>query len=122
MKAALRKHIKSDGDQRTQVADKRRNTRFETRLKALYYVHTENEGLKKCEIVNVSYRGLGIQFKQAGDCNERAAINVGVVVRWQFMPVSLKGSIKWLSENPNHPVGGVELDVPLDNMTLLKLL
>lgn len=122
MAAALSGTQQSDTDERNQSADKRKDARFETRLKALYYVHTENEGLEKCEIINVSYGGLGIQFKQARDFNDRSAINIGVVVKWQFIPISLKGSVKWLSENLKHPIGGVELEVPLDNMTLLKLL
>jgi hypothetical protein len=105
-----------------QSGDQRKHRRFATRLKALYYVSDAQEGLEKCEIVDVSYGGLGIQFNQAGDFKGASAINLGVVVRWQLMPVSLKGRVKWTSDEANRPVGGVELDVPMDNMTLLKLL
>jgi hypothetical protein len=102
--------------------DQRKHRRFATRLKALYYVSDAQEGLGKCEIVDVSYGGLGIQFNQAGDFKDASAINLGVVVRWQLVPVSLKGRVKWTSHGTNPPAGGIELDVPLDNMTLLKLL
>jgi hypothetical protein len=105
-----------------QSGDQRKHRRFATRLKALYYVSDAQEGLEKCEIVDASYGGLGIQFNQAGGFKGSSAINLGVVVRWQLMPVSLKGRVKWTSDDTNRTVGGVELDVPLDNMTLLKLL
>jgi hypothetical protein len=107
-----------------QSGNKRSNSRFATRLKALYYyyVSAEHEGLEQCEIVNVSYGGVGIQFNQAKAFKDSLAINLGVVVKWQLVPINLKGRVKWLSEGTSQPVGGVELDVPLDNMTLLKLL
>ena len=109
-------------DQHVSAVDIRRHHRFEAGLKALYYVRDENEGLEKCRIVNVSYRGLGIQFNQAKTCETSLAINLGVVVKWQVRPISLKGRIRWLRENQKYPLGGVELDDALDNMTLLKLL
>jgi hypothetical protein len=105
-----------------QSGDQRKHRRFATRLKALYYVSDAQEGLGKCEIVDVSYGGLGIQLNQAGDFTDESAINLGVVVRWQLVPISLKGRVKWTSQGTNPPAGGVELDAPLDNMTLLKLL
>jgi hypothetical protein len=105
-----------------QSGDKRKHLRFAARLKALYYVSDEQEGLGKCEVVNVSYGGLGIQLNQAGALQTSLAMNVGIVVKWQFVPISLKGRVKWLDEGISQPVGGLELDEPLDNMTLLKLL
>jgi hypothetical protein len=117
----LNDQIYNDEDELFQSGDKRIHFRFATRLKALYYVSNEQEGLEKCEIVNVSYGGLGIKFNQAGAFKDSLAINLGVVVKWQFVPISLKGRVKWLNEGMNQPVGGVELNVPLDNMTLLKL-
>lgn len=121
--AVLRPDQRDQGESELlQSGDQRKHRRFATRLKALYYVSDAQEGLEKCEIVNVSYGGLGIQFNQSGDFKDSSAINLGVVVRWQVMPVSLKGRVKWTSPGTNPPVGGVELDVALDNMTLLKLL
>lgn len=121
--AALQRDQSGQGEsERLQSGDQRKHRRFATRLKALYYVSDAQEGLEKCEIVDVSYGGVGIRLNQAGDCKGSSAINLGVVVRWQLMPVSLKGRVKWTGNETNRLVAGVELDVPLDNMTLLKLL
>lgn len=121
--AVLQPDQRDQGEsERLQSGEQRKHRRFATRLKALYYVSDAQEGLEKCEIVDASYGGLGIQFNQAGDFTDASAINLGIVVRWQLMPVSLKGRLKWTSGDTNRTVGGVELDVPLDNMTLLKLL
>jgi hypothetical protein len=124
MNTAVLKRDQRDHDESEllQSGDLRKHRRFATRLKALYYVSDEQEGLEKCDIVDVSYGGLGIQCNQAGVFKASSSINLGVVVRWQLMPISLKGRVKWASYETNRPVGGVELDMPLDNMTLLKLL
>ena len=105
-----------------QSEDKRKHFRFSTQLKALYYLGDEHEGLEKCDILNVSHGGIGIEFKKAGTVKDSSAINLGIVVKWHFMPISLKGTVKWLGESLDHLICGIELTVPLDNMTLLKLL
>ena len=122
MAAHLNKY--AEGNERVIVKsdDKRAYLRFSTRLNALYYVSDEHESLEKCDILNVSYGGLGVQFKHAGTFKYSSAINLGVVVKWQFMPISLKGTVKWLGEGVDHLFCGIELTVPLDNMTLLKLI
>lgn len=124
MNTALLQHDQRDygESELLQSGDQRQHRRFATRLKALYYVSDAQEGLEKCEIVDVSCGGLGIQCNQAGDFKGASAINLGVVVRWQLMPVSLKGRVKWTNQGTNPPAGGIELEAPLDNMTLLKLL
>lgn len=124
MASKLSDQVSIERDERFQSGgDKRKYRRFSTRLKALYYYYVsgENEGLESCDVINVSYGGLGIQFKRAEEFKELSAINLGIMVKWQFMPISLKGRVKWLSEGLHPPVCGVELDGPLDNITLLKL-
>lgn len=111
-----------DGHDYSLSGDKRRHIRFATQLKALYYMNDENVGLEKCWITNVSYEGLGIQFDPAVTCTDTVTINVGVVVKWQLVPISLKGKMKWLRTAAGCSYGGVALNGPLDNMTLLKLL
>ena len=112
----------SDDDVRVGHGDKRKHLRYATRLKALYYLTDEHEGLEKCEIVNVGYGGVCLQFDKAATFKDSRVINLGVVVKWQLVPISLKGRVTWLSEKLKRPIGGVELNAPLDNMTLLKLL
>ncbi len=124
MNTALRQHDQIDHGESEplQSGDQRKHPRFATRMRALYYVSDAQEGLDKCEIVDVSYGGLGIQFNQAAEVTVASPINLGVVVRWQLVPVSLKGRVKWTGAGTSQPACGVELDMPLDNMTLLKLL
>ena len=114
--------VECDDDVRTVPGDKRKHVRYATRLKALYYLTDKQEGLEKCEIVNVSYGGLCLQCDKTAAIQDSCAINLGVVVKWQVVPISLKGRVTWLSEKLKRPFGGVELEAPLDNMTLLKLL
>ena len=114
--------VECDDDVRAVPGDKRRHVRFATRLKALYYLTEKLEGLEKCEIVNVGYGGVCLQFDKAAAFKDSRVINLGVVVKWQLVPISLKGRVTWLSEKLKRPIGGVELNAPLDNMTLLKLL
>ena len=101
--------------------EKRQSLRFPTRLKALYYLSEEKESVEKCTIQNVSYRGFGIQFPTGEKIKAGAHINIGIVVQWQFMPISVRGVVKWWHEEPEFCAVGTELNEPLDNLTLMKL-
>ena len=103
------------------LEDNRQSIRFPTSLKALYYLSEEKESVEKCTILNVSYRGFGIQFPIGEKIESGSQINIGIVVEWQFMPISVKGVVKWRNRDATLCTAGAELNQPLDNITLMKL-
>jgi hypothetical protein len=103
------------------LEDKRKSLRFPTNLKALYYLSEQKESVEKCRILNVSYKGFGIQFPMGEKIATGANINIGIVVQWQFMPISVKGILKWKNEEAEFCDAGAELITSLDNLTLMKL-
>jgi hypothetical protein len=90
-------------------------------LKALYYLSEEKESVEKCTILNVSYRGFGIQFPIGEKIESGSQINIGIVVEWQFMPISVRGVVKWRTKGVELCTAGAELNASLDNLTLMKL-
>jgi len=103
--------------------EERRNViRFPTDLKALYYLKEERESVEKCTILDVSYKGFGIAFQRGEKINTGAQINIGIVVKWQFMPISVRAILKWLNEGVDRCTAGVELTESLEHITLMKLL
>jgi len=103
------------------LEDKRQSIRFPTSLKALYYLSEEKENVEKCRILNVSYRGFGIQFPIGEKIESGSQINIGIVVEWQFMPISVRGVVKWRTKGVELCTAGAELNASLDNLTLMKL-
>lgn len=102
--------------------EKRAVIRFPTNLKALYYLKQEREGVEKCTILNVSYNGFGMAFQGGEQISTGTQVNIGIVVKWQFMPISVKAVLKWLVEGKDRCTAGVELTESLDNITLMKLI
>ena len=102
--------------------EKRELIRFPTDLKALYYLKEERESVEKCTILNVSYRGFGIAFHREEKIKTGAQINIGIVVKWQFMPISVRAVLKWLDGEMDRCTAGVELTESLENITLMKLI
>ena len=103
------------------LEEKRKSTRFPTSLKALSYLSNQKESVEKCRILNVSYNGFGIQFPVGDKIKTGSNINIGIVVQWQFMPISVKGTVKWKNEETELCDAGAELSTSLDNLTLMKL-
>lgn len=103
------------------LEDKRKSLRFPTNLKALYYLSNQKESVEKCRILNVSYEGFGIQFPLGDKILKGSTINIGIVVPWQFMPISVMGIVQWKNEETEFCDAGAELSTSLDNLTLMKL-
>ena len=103
------------------LEEKRQSIRFPTNLKALYYLSEEKESVEKCTILNVSSRGFGLQFPAGDKIKTGSHINIGIVVQWQLMPISVRGILKWKSEGADLCAAGAELNQSLDNITLMKL-
>ena len=89
--------------------EKRHRIRFPTNLKALYYLKEERESIEKCTIVNVSYKRFGMTFHRGENINTGAHINIGIVVKWQFMPISVRAVLKWFDGEVDRCTAGVEL-------------
>lgn len=102
--------------------EKRRFLRFPTALKALYYLKEEREGVEKCTITNVSYKGFGIVFHRGTHINTGSQLNIGIVVKWQFMPISTRAVLRWFDVGSDVSAAGVELTESLEHVTLMKLI
>ena len=102
--------------------ERRKSFRFPTNLKALYYLREEKESLEKCNILNVSYKGLGVKFHTLEKIKTCSKIHLGIIVKWQLAPISVTGILRWLEEGGfRHVVGGLELTESLDSIKLIKL-
>ena len=103
------------------MEDRRSYFRFPAKLKALYYFEGEKERLEKCTLLNVSYKGLGVNFKQHEKNKAGTSIHLGIIIKWQLIPISVRGIVKWVAEGASDSVAGIELAEKLDNMTMMKL-
>ncbi len=103
------------------MEDRRSYFRFSTKLKALYYFEGEKEKLEKCNLLNVGYKGLGVNFKPHEKIKAGTSIHLGIIIKRQLIPISVRGVLKWVKEEANDSVAGIELTEELDDITMIKL-
>ena len=104
------------------MEERRKSFRFPTNLKALYYLREEKESLEKCNILNVSYKGLGVKFYTLEKIKTCSKIHLGIIVKWQLTPIGVTGILRWIGGGGFMPfVGGLELTESLESLKLIKL-
>ena len=104
------------------MEERRSYFRFSTKLKALYYFGGEKERLGKCNLLNVGYKGLGVNFKQHEKNKTGTSIHLGIIIKRQLIPISVSGVVKWVDEREKGSFAGIELAEELDNITMIKLI
>ena len=102
--------------------ERRQSIRFPTHTRALFYLGGEKKNVEKCTIANVSYKGVGLTFPPGEQIKAGLSINIGIVVKWQFVPISVRGTVKWAEEGKDYCAAGAELNESMDNLNLMKLL
>ena len=104
------------------MEERRKSFRFPTNLKASCYLREEKESLEKCNILNVSYKGLGVKFHTLEKIKTCSIIHLGIIVKWQLTPISVTGTLRWVGGGGFMPfVGGLELTESLESLQLIKL-
>ena len=105
------------------MEDRRELVRFPTTLKAIYYFKLEGdrEGLEQCSILDVSYKGLGVNFHQHALNSVGLLINLEIPLMRQPNLITAAGAVRWCEEREYGFISGIELAEAFDSITLLKL-
>lgn len=95
-----------------QIQRKRRYTRFASKQKALYCLQERYGSWKECTIHTISRKGVGITLKE--NINMGSIIFLEIPVPYEFAPLSIKGTLRWIKEKENDFIGGIEFTKALD--------
>jgi len=98
----------------------RRPGRYLTQLKARYFLNEARDNWKECTIINISLKGMGIEFNEA--INVESTIHLMIIELRGSEPVTTKGELRWLKQRENDFIGGIELAETLDEITFAKLI
>ena len=101
--------------------DNRFYRRFATNLKGTFVLKGSVKS-EECTILDISRKGIGIEFRN----HERIAIGSLIYVEVYpprgLNPITVKGTIKWIKQEEGKLVGGVELSTLLDEDMMMRLL
>ena len=104
------------------MEERRKSFRFPTNLKASYYLREEKENLEKCNILNVSYKGMGLEFHTLEKIKTCSEIHLEIFSKRQLTPISVTGILSWIGGGGFMPfVGGLEITESLESLQLIKL-
>ena len=102
--------------------ERRKFFRFPTNLMASYYLREEKENLEKCNILNVSYKGMCAKFYTLEKIETCSEIHLEIFSKRQSTPINVNGILRWVGGGGFMPfVGGLELTESLESLQLIKL-
>ena len=102
------------------MREKRRFLRFVKLRKIRYLLSGERGKWQECAIIDLSRRGMKIQFHEGIAVD--ATIFFVINVPGEAVPINLKGIVKRIEGNGCNYTGGIELTERLDDETFIKIM
>ena len=96
------------------MENRREFGRFDTQLKAQYFIRDERGDSGECTIINISRKGVGIRFNKQANITEGANIHLEVTIPTELDPVTIRGVLKHIKQEGDDFIVGVESDKVLD--------
>lgn len=97
-------------------------TRYDTNMKATYFVDEKNRGWEDCTITKLSRKGMGITFHTEEEIPEKSTLNLKVFTSSENEYFTVKGELRWIEKAGNAFIGGIELREILDEPKWLQLI
>ena len=94
------------------IQKKRRFPRFPANQKSQFCLQERYGNWKDCIIHTISRGGVGIALKEK--INVGSNIFLEIPIPYEFAPLSLQGTLRWIKEKENDFLGGVEFKKVLD--------
>ena len=101
--------------------DKRGFGRFETELKAYYYIsNSKDEERNECTVINMSRKGMGIEITTGKKISVGSTIRLEIFVPEKQKPTVVQGVLKWVEKRKETWSAGIECKEVLDEMQFSK--
>ena len=105
------------------LQEERRNyIRFSTNLKARYFTGETVKSWEECTVFDASRNGMGIRFHTPEEIQIGSTINLETFVPSEREPLNIRGTLKWIKQEENECVGGVELTDVSDEIKSLIIM
>lgn len=95
--------------------------RVELNHRAQFILKGEDRGLGECTLININcnLRGIGVIFHTCEAININSIIIIDLLTPGEWGPVCVTGILRWIRQEGNHFIGGLEL---IGNTNKLKRL
>ncbi|KPJ56526.1 MAG: hypothetical protein AMJ42_05220 [Deltaproteobacteria bacterium DG_8] len=103
------------------VEERRRFSRFETQLKAKYFIKERKGGWEECTIIDISRNGMKIRFHTCEKIIVNSTVHLEIYVPKELEPIYIKGILKRVKKEESDFIGSIELTEVLDENKLAKL-
>lgn len=90
------------------MEDRRRFSRYQTQLKAKYFLKEKKEGWEECTIIDVSRKGMGIIFITPEKINVGSPVLLEVPLMAGLEPIYIVGMLRWIKRRGDSFMGGIE--------------
>lgn len=102
---------------------KRSFNRFDTSLKACFFIKERERGWEDCQITKISRKGMGVTFCTEEKITPESIMNLKVYTSVQESDYfTVTGTLKWIESYKNTFIGGIELAEILDEPKWLQLI
>ena len=105
-----KRYIKVNYNLVNKMENRRRFSRFNTHLKAQYFLDEKKGEGKKCTITNISRRGMGIRFHTRDTIDIGSTIFLEISIPEGKEPINVKGVLKQVNWKGSDFFSGVEWD------------
>lgn len=77
-------------------------------MKAQYCLQEENGGWGKCTVIDISRRGMGIQFFTHRNMNVGSTLHLKISIPTELETINVKGIVKRMHQKGDDLIGGIE--------------
>jgi len=102
------------------MKDTRKHGRFDTQLKAQYYLKENSGDVRDCTVINMSRKGIGVKFHAHEEISIGTTIRLEVYIPEKMTPASILGVLRWIEEKGDDIIAGIECTETLDEMKFSK--
>jgi hypothetical protein len=103
------------------VMDQRIFTRFPVGINGRFFSNEQKTGWKECTILDVSRKGMLITYPASEKMSPGTTVCLEIYIPNQLDPVSAKGTVRWVKQNQDIIISGIELSKLLEKDILCKL-
>ena len=101
---------------------KRCFSRYDTHMKATYFLEERNMGWEDCTITKLSRKGMGVTFHTEEKIPPDSTIHLKVFTSNENEYFTVKGDLRWIEKAGKTFMGGLELREILDEPKWLQLI
>ncbi|MBW2221169.1 MAG: PilZ domain-containing protein [Deltaproteobacteria bacterium] len=96
--------------------------RFDKYMKDQYFLKEKNRDWEECTVFKISRKGMGLKFYTSEKIKVGSTIQLKIFTSKESEKIIVKGVLKWIEEEENNFLGGIELNEILDESKWITLI